>query len=155
MTNIEKWVPVSNAPEYQVSDLGRVRRGDRVLRPWLNQTGYRFIDIRQRKMRLHRLVYQEFCGPVSDGVVIDHVNGDKQDNRLANLEAVTQKENMRRAATLGLCVGGKAGPRRRVSPDEKEAIISARRSGMTNAQVCAQFGRPRSLVQRIFNTASK
>lgn len=50
---------------------------------------------------VHRLVLLTFKGCRPEGLVIDHINGIKTDNRLANLEYVTQSENLRRAYLNG------------------------------------------------------
>jgi len=42
----------------------------------------------------HRLVYHHFFGPIPDGMVINHKNGKKKDNRPENLEVVTHSENV-------------------------------------------------------------
>jgi len=50
----------------------------------------------------HRLVWQHFRGNIPDGMVMNHKNGIKDDNRLENLEVVTYSENMRHAYRTGL-----------------------------------------------------
>ena len=45
-------------------------------------------------VKAHRFVYEYFNGPIPDGLQIDHINRDKADNRINNLRAVTQHENM-------------------------------------------------------------
>lgn len=52
------------------------------------------IDGIEKNERIHRLILECFVG-LSD-LVVDHLNGNKQDNRLQNLEYVTSKENTRR-----------------------------------------------------------
>lgn len=60
------------------------------------------VDGRQRHFLAHRIVWVSANGPVPVGRTIDHVNTIKTDNRLDNLEVVSSRENMRRAAANGL-----------------------------------------------------
>ena len=48
----------------------------------------------------HHLVWETFVGPRTKGLEIDHINGNKLDWSLANLEEVTPAENRRRAKYL-------------------------------------------------------
>lgn len=50
----------------------------------------------------HRLVWQHFFGDIPDGLIMNHKNGIKIDNRPGNLETVTYSENMQHAYTNGL-----------------------------------------------------
>lgn len=51
---------------------------------------------------LHRVVYETFVSKVEKGIVINHINGLKNDNRLVNLEAITQSCNIIHAYKTGL-----------------------------------------------------
>lgn len=43
--------------------------------------------------RAHRVVYEAFIGNIKNGLVIDHIDGDKHNNRIDNLRMVTHSEN--------------------------------------------------------------
>ena len=48
----------------------------------------------QRKTYLvHRIVWSAFNGPIPEGMTVNHINEDKTDNRLENLNLMTQAEN--------------------------------------------------------------
>lgn len=49
----------------------------------------------------HRLVWETFRGPVPDGLTINHIDGDKTNNRLDNLELATHQEQDTHARSLG------------------------------------------------------
>jgi len=81
----ERWLRVPGYDvAYEASDLGRVRR--------LREGGG------NRTRTVHALVADAFMGPRAPGLEIDHVDGDKSNCRLSNLEPVTHAENMRRWA---------------------------------------------------------
>lgn len=105
---------------YQVSNLGRVRSLDRfaireqgvphhlkgkVLSAGTDRWGYRFVILQNgRKLcrMVHKLVAEAFIEKKKDGLVINHIDGDKSNNSTANLEYCTQSENMLHAVRTGL-----------------------------------------------------
>lgn len=50
-----------------------------------------------RKFLVHRLVYQAFVGKLKEGLVIDHIDGNRSNNHCTNLRLCTQKENIQNA----------------------------------------------------------
>lgn len=99
---LETWRPVRGYEGlYQVSDYGDVRSfcsgKVRYMKKTKYSNGYEYLhlyrDGKSRHYRVHRLVWEAFNGSIPDGYEIDHVNGVKDDNRLANLRVVTPKEN--------------------------------------------------------------
>ncbi len=53
-------------------------------------------------MKVHRAVAMAFLGPAAPRMQVNHNNGNKQDNRLANLAYVTCAENIRHCWDIGL-----------------------------------------------------
>lgn len=50
--------------------------------------------------RLHRLVWETFCGEIPEGMQIDHIDGNPANNKLDNLRLVTPKENSNNPNTI-------------------------------------------------------
>ncbi len=45
----------------------------------------------------HRVVWEQANGPIPDGFMVDHINGDGRDNRLVNLRLVDHSDNAKNA----------------------------------------------------------
>ena len=91
----EEW---REALGYEISSLGRVRgKFGKILSGTLIDCGYIAYSMNGSNKLGHLLVWEAFRGK-TEGMVINHINGNKQDNRLINLEEVTHQENMLKAA---------------------------------------------------------
>jgi len=85
---------------YEASTLGRIRsvyRYQKVLKPMISNRGYERVDLFKEKHRkqhsVHRLVAITFlCNPFCKPEV-NHIDENKRNNRLENLEWVTRNEN--------------------------------------------------------------
>ena len=56
----------------------------------------------RHEIRTHRVIASAFIGPVG-GMVVDHVNFRRDDNRACNLQVITQRENCLRSIAAGRC----------------------------------------------------
>lgn len=93
----EVWVYYDE--EYDISSLGRVKHKFkthyRLLSGSLHKDGYRYVTLHGKQLPIHKLVAMIFHNDdFNDGLVVNHKDGNKQNNRQENLEWVTQSENI-------------------------------------------------------------
>lgn len=106
--NNEIWKPVINFEKlYEVSNLGRVRNArGRVLKVHPQNCGYLQITFTLNKVctkfLVHRLVAIHFLENVDNKKYVNHIDGDKLNNCVTNLEWVTNSENILHARSTGL-----------------------------------------------------
>ena len=62
---------------------------------WSTSSGYMAITLHGRKMQAHRLAWLFAYGKDPGNRLIDHINGNPSDNRIANLRLATSADNAR------------------------------------------------------------
>lgn len=97
----ERWLPVAEFPQYMISTRGRVwgRFRKRIRAVMLRKNGYQYISIwdgqRIIKRNVHRLVAHAFLGPCPEDHQVDHIDNNRSNNSLGNLQYVTCVQNQR------------------------------------------------------------
>lgn len=98
------WVDIKFNSNYEVSNRGDVRnkRTGRMLSQHLNRpNGYLRVTIDGVHYYVHRLVADSFFEGDHRNLEVNHIDGDKCNNCIGNLEWVTRQENMRHASENG------------------------------------------------------
>ena len=78
---------------WKVKPSKRVRIGDKV--GSLNSCGYLGVQIKRKHYQVHRIIFEMTYGPIPNGMEIDHINHNRQDNSPTNLRLVTHRQNQR------------------------------------------------------------
>lgn len=96
----EEWRPIPNLPMHEVSNMGRVRshHTKRLLKLWCINTGYSAVVLprlggRAHMQTVHRIVATVFIRPPGARECVNHIDGNRQNNVVGNLEWVTYREN--------------------------------------------------------------
>lgn len=102
---MEEWKEIKGYENYFVSNFGNVKHNDKI-KSQFNNRGYKCVDLyknNQRKhFKVHKLVYMTFIGEYNYKLDINHIDGNKENNNINNLEVCTRKENLEHAVRLGL-----------------------------------------------------
>ena len=104
----EVWKPVVGYEGlYEVSNIGNVRslfRYKKTLKLSMNTTGYPCVEIfknkKGKRVNVHRLVATAFIPNPENKPQVNHIDENKTNNRVENLEWVTAKENMNHGTRL-------------------------------------------------------
>ena len=99
----EVWLPIIiTGNQRYVSNMGRVMFDNgRKTYGHENCQGYKILGTDIAQCPVHRLVATAFIRAINQGEVVNHKNGIKYDNRIENLEIVTQQANMLHSTYLG------------------------------------------------------
>jgi len=163
----EKWLPIAGFEGwYEISNLGRVKRvnGDnsavagKILNPW-NRKDYAGVSLYkdgiESSFNVHKIVTATFLGPCPEGKEVNHIDGDKANNKLSNLEYATHSENMLHAFSSGLLT--RKGEKNSSSKLTESDVHEIRRlfvEGIKPSPIALVFGVHSSTICKILNRKS-
>lgn len=169
---MEIWKAISGYEGlYEVSSLGRVRSKDRfitnendktalhkgrVISPGKRPNGYLFVGLsksgKRNLLAVHRLVAIEFL-PCSNNetLQVNHINENKEDNRLENLEWCTAKENIRHSVNTGKQTGRNPNKRKKLTPEKVNQIVGLAQDGVTHRSIALKYGVSKTMITKVVN----
>lgn len=126
--------------DYEITRKGQVinKHTGKTLKPQPNDKGYGRVHIGRKFYFVHRLVAELYV-PNPDGKPqVNHINGDKTDNRADNLEWVTNKENRQHAVKGRLHLQGEDCPWHKLT--ESDVIyIRENPQGLMQKELASMF----------------
>ena len=96
------WTKIEGYENYSVSKFGSVRndRNKRILKQHINGSGYKRVCLSKNGVYkwkfVHKLVYLNFIGPIPEDMVIDHIDEDKLNNKVYNLQVLSKGDNIKK-----------------------------------------------------------
>ena len=111
--NMEVWKDIPPFDNYEVSSLGNIRNKKTKYVFKSKSPKHRYVQVilpvkttfgalKYKSLSLHRLVAAAFVEKVENKPFVNHIDGDKRNNCVSNLEWVSQSENMKHASNSGL-----------------------------------------------------
>lgn len=157
----EVWRVVAEAPEYEVSDLGRIRRltdsrggkAETGVRGFVSSNGYLMVNLctggRRLTRTVHRIVCVAFVGQPADGMDVCHNDCDRLNNRAANLRIDSRAGNMADSTRLGRHNRGERGGSNKLPQSTAAAIKLRLLQGARNCEITREFNVAESYVRNI------
>ena len=106
ISSIEEWRDVKDYEgRYKVSNLGNIKslnyrrqKIEKILCLTMGKRGYLTITFggktKKKTLYAHGMVSRAFMGETPEGMVCDHIDGNRSNNNVNNLQYVTQRENV-------------------------------------------------------------
>lgn len=161
---MENWKTIPFAPDYKVSDLGRVMRSTngtglsrakagRIIKPATAGHNRRYLHVgissggKIKYFNIHVLVAATFLGDFrGKGLVVAHTDNDGHNNALSNLRWCTQADNLRDRIAHMTHDRGERNTQARLTEDDVRKIRAAEGS---EKEIAPHFGVSPSTIGRI------
>lgn len=148
---------IKNSKGYVITDEGVVYGPRKKLKQELSNSGYYRVTIRYEdgsvvKQSVHRLVAENFVPNEFGKPLVNHIDGNKENNRYDNLEWVDYKENAKHASDNGLL---KYVGENHYNNTNEESLIreicKLLEQGFRNKDICKELSVRKSLVSQVRN----
>lgn len=150
----EAWKQFKNTT-YSVSSLGDVYSAytEKILKPFPNNNGYLTVDLFhntvKERVAIHRMVAVAFIDNPENKEFVNHIDGNKQNNCVSNLEWVTPSENSIHAVLTGLSAKGEDKTLAKLTENDVLEIQAGFKAGTKDFELAAKYGVSSGVISSI------
>ena len=153
---MKKFYAIPGHPRYEISEDGTIRNSQngKIKSQYIGSTGYYMVSFsygnKSNPHRVHRLLAFCFIPNPSKLPHINHIDGNKTNNDLENLQWVTHEDNMKHAFATGLVNNsGEKNGQAKLNPDKVREIKQLLAIGVSQQKIANSFSVSRSCIQGI------
>lgn len=150
-----EWKIVALCPAYEINRDGAVRRIDtgRIKKAVVARNGYPVFNLWQNNkgavLYQHRLLAEAFIGPCQPGWTVNHIDGNKLNNALENLEYLTAVDNIQDMWTKGRGCSGERNGHSKLTKSQAQEICARANAGERTCDLAKEFGVGSPIVSQI------
>ena len=138
--------------KYKIDDLGRVYSEFKIITPYDNGHGYLAVKLwkngKCKQHYIHRLVAETFIPNPNNYPEINHIDGDKRNNAVSNLEWCNRKMNVQHSYDTGLKPKGEKHFKHKLT-ENQVAEIRAARGKISQRELANKYGVSQTLIYSI------
>lgn len=124
---------------YEISNLGHLRRNGVILSTPVARIGYKrkYLKDIKKNLLIHRAIAMAFIPNPENKKEVNHIDGNKQNNAIKNLEWASRKENAQHAYRIGLMHDqrGEKSHRAKLKEHDIKIIREAASIGFSQTQI--------------------
>lgn len=130
--------------DYSCDELGNIYGPRKCLKQTLHHTDYLVVSICSqgsgKQYRSHRFIYECVYGLIPANKVIDHIDGNKQNNAIYNLQLLTRGENTRKARKdKEWGQSGQDNPQAKLTNNQAFSLFDDLHKGLTNNELANKY----------------
>jgi len=152
----EVWKKIEGYDLYEVSNFGNIKslnfNKESILKLNLTDKGYLHVSLFKNRIKkttsVHRIVAISFIPNPENKPCVNHIDGNKQNNKITNLEWVTVKENIHHSFNLGLNSGKKGEHHNCCKLTEKD-VLNIRMSKLKQNKLAEKYLVSQMLISKI------
>ncbi len=151
-----KYTLIPNYSRYEISKCGiiRVVKTKKIKSQYIGSTGYYMVSFsynsKSKPKRVHRLIAATYINNIYNYKSINHIDGDKLNNSINNLEWCTHLQNMQHAFKTGLANNtGVNNGMAKLNNEKVFKIKSLLQTGLSQQKIADKFNVSRSCILKI------
>ena len=154
MTEFRK---ITSHPSYEISEHGIIRRVDtkRQKSAVIGKNGYWVVNLwhanKGKVCYVHRLLAAAFIGEPKQGATVNHIDGDRLNNALYNLEYLSNSDNAKDMWRRGRGCSGARNGHAKISSEQAVEIYKRANRGERTSDLAREFGLRPPIVSQIKN----